>query len=133
MLRGGRPRAHSGPAVRPNQLSWAGLWEGPSGDRRPLGSLPASSRYWRTTATGSAMLPGMVWIAIEVRDGRVGRDPTLVTSEGGEVLYRFETDVPYALGDLVHLPDGTDAKVISLQEQVSPRWQQVVTVGDTWN
>lgn len=74
----------------------------------------------------------MVWISVEVRDSRVGRDPDLVIAEGGEVLLRFETDVPYHVGDPMRLPDGTGAKVIDVDERISHRGVQIVTVSDTW-
>lgn len=74
----------------------------------------------------------MGWISVEVRDGRVGRDPSLVTAAGGEVLHRFHTDVPYNVGDPMQLPDETDVEVIGVQERIDHQWVQVVTVGDNW-
>ncbi len=74
----------------------------------------------------------MVWISVEVHNGRLGRNPSFVTSAGGEVLLRFETDVPYAVGDLMQLPDGTEGKIISVHERIGTPSVQVVAVGDAW-
>jgi hypothetical protein len=47
-----------------------------------------------------------------VRDGRVGRDPTLVTEDGGEILGEFEADHPVDIGERLTLPDGNEVVVI---------------------
>lgn len=47
-----------------------------------------------------------------VRDGRVGRDPALVTEQGGEILVEFDTDHPVQVGERLTLPDGNEVVVI---------------------
>ncbi|ROR91000.1 hypothetical protein [Nocardioides aurantiacus] len=72
-------------------------------------------------------------ILVEVRDGRIGRDPALVTGEGGEVLHRFETNVPVDVGDRMMLPDETEVEVIGVHEHIGTTWAQVVMVGNIWD
>ena len=47
-----------------------------------------------------------------VRDGRIGRDPALVTEDGGEILMEFDADHRVEVGERLTLPDGTDVVVI---------------------
>jgi len=47
-----------------------------------------------------------------VRDGLIGRDPALVTEDGGEILMEFDADHPVEDVERLTLPDGTDVVVI---------------------
>lgn len=74
-------------------------------------------------------------IYIEVRDGRMGRDPKLVTEAGGEVLATFDSDKPFNEGDRLNLPDGTTVEVIGYEEVLGgPKgWSQILFVGDVFD
>jgi hypothetical protein len=74
-------------------------------------------------------------IYIEVRDGRMGRDPELVTEAGGELLASFKSDRPFEEGDRLTLPDGTTVQVIGYDEVIGdPQgWKQVLFVGDVFD
>lgn len=70
-------------------------------------------------------------IKVIVRDGRMGRDPQLVTDEGGEVLMTFDSDRPYDEGDVLTLPNGDRVQVIGLKETISATgWDLTLYVGD---
>lgn len=70
-------------------------------------------------------------IKITVRDGRFGRDPQLVTDEGGEVLREFESDRLYTEGDRLTLNDGVEVEVIGVKETFSSTGvTQTLYVGD---
>jgi hypothetical protein len=74
-------------------------------------------------------------IRVTVRDGRVGRDQTLVDGGGGQVLDQFDADAPLEIGQQLTLPGGAQAEVIHVLETTSATegWKQVVTVGDVWS
>jgi hypothetical protein len=77
----------------------------------------------------------MIDFAITVRDGRIGRDPDLVTEEGGEVLMVLHRVRPVVKGEQLTLPDGTDVRVIGSGK---PRGRdgvgtQTVHVGDLFD
>jgi hypothetical protein len=59
-------------------------------------------------------------IQIIVHDGRIGRDPALVTKEGGEVLMEYESETPLDIGDTVALPNGSTAVVIGINDDIQP-------------
>jgi hypothetical protein len=71
-------------------------------------------------------------IKVTVRDGRIGRDPNLVTDGGGEILMQYETDRPVAIGDRLTLPSGSDIAVIGIDDDIVPgvRWSQTAYAGD---
>lgn len=73
-------------------------------------------------------------IQIVLHDGRIGRDPNRVDSEGyGEVLATFESDRPFEEGDFVSLPDGTEVKVVGIRETISKDiWSQDLAVGEVF-
>lgn len=85
------------------------------------------------TATAEfAILVSMV--RIEVRDGRIGRDPALVTEEGGELLASFDSPEPLEEGARLTLPDGTVVEVIGYRETfIDDRWTQVLAVGGVFD
>jgi hypothetical protein len=92
----------------------------------------------RRKATYQVMEPVLlrvvIMIQVVVRDGRIGRGPSRVTAEGGEVLTSFESERPFDEGDRLTLPDGTTVCVIGSTEEVSPTsWRQVVYVGDDFD
>jgi hypothetical protein len=96
-----------------------------------------SPRTYKREVAGStpaefAILVGM--IRIEVRDGRIGRDPALVTEEGGELLASFDSPEPLDEGARLTLPDGTVVEVIGFQETFNDvHWTQVVSVGGVFD
>jgi hypothetical protein len=74
-----------------------------------------------------------VQIEITVRDGRMGRDPTLVTDAGGEVLQVFMTNCLYDVDDRLTLGDGAEVYVASTDEVVGTEpLRQTLVVGDPW-
>lgn len=80
----------------------------------------------------SIELPGDT-VHVRVRDGRPGRDPALVEGGLGELLFEYDVDEPPDIGDLVDLPDGTSAKIIGTQDDLSADgWVIDATVAETW-
>lgn len=73
----------------------------------------------------------MLMTQITVRDGRMGRDPSRVTDEGGEVLHSFE--MPYDpgkwpdVGDRLTLPSGEEVEVIGVKENMRGNEQNQIT------
>jgi len=61
---------------------------------------------------GPSNAPAMAGFRTIVRDGRIGRDPALVTEDGGEILMEFDADHRVEVGERLTLPDGTDVVVI---------------------
>ena len=78
--------------------------------------------------------PGRDAVAVTVHDGRRSRDPERVDprTELGELLVKFTAAVPYRVGDLITLPDGTrwPARAVTDRMTLSGAWSQVVTIGD---
>ena len=73
-------------------------------------------------------------VRIEVRDGRIGRDPALVTEEGGELLTSFDSPEPLEEDAQLMLPDGTVVEVIGFREMfINGHWTQVLSVGGVFN
>jgi hypothetical protein len=54
----------------------------------------------------------MIMFTITVRDRRIGRDPALITEEGGEVLMVLKQIRPLPQGARLTLPDGTEVEVV---------------------
>ncbi len=76
-----------------------------------------------------------LWVQVEitVRDGRMGRDPALVSDAGGEVLQVFMTNGLYDVDDRLMLGDGAEVYVIRTEELVGTEpLHQTVFVGDPW-
>jgi len=71
-------------------------------------------------------------IEVTVHDGRVGRDPARVTSQGhGEILQTFQSDHPIEVGDILTLDDGTRVQVIGVTDELAPgSWKQKVDIGN---
>jgi hypothetical protein len=71
-------------------------------------------------------------IEVTVHDGRAGRDPSRLTPEGyGEVLQTFQSDRPIEIGEVLTLDDGTQVRVIGVNESLAPgSWKLAVHVGD---
>jgi hypothetical protein len=77
-------------------------------------------------------------LRITVRDGRVGRDPELVTEDGGEVLNEFDSERPIEEGEQLTLPNGETVIVISVTHDIVPgvswhqgvNWHQTVHIGN---
>jgi hypothetical protein len=73
-------------------------------------------------------MPGA--IRATIRDGRAGRDPAQVTSEGhGPVLETRECARPFDIGDRLTLSDGTEVVVIGADERIGQSWEQTVHIG----
>jgi urease accessory protein UreE len=73
-------------------------------------------------------------VRIEVRDGRIGRDPELVTEEGGELLASFDSPEPLEEGTRLTLPDGTVVEVLGYRETIiDDHWTQVLSVGGVFD
>src|SRR4029077_1029191 len=53
-----------------------------------------------------------MWNHVVVRDGRLGRDPALVTEKGGEILLELDTDRLYEPGEHITLSDGTEVVIV---------------------
>jgi hypothetical protein len=73
------------------------------------------------------------WNHVIVRDGRPGRDPALVTEDGGEVLdeYELEDYRAWKIGDRLTLPDGFEVEVIAVGESlVATRAVTTLTIGN---
>lgn len=70
-------------------------------------------------------------IHVEVRDGRMGRDQSMVTEAGGELLMEYDTDVPVDVSDRLMLPGGTEVEVIGYRELLGETWTQIASVGNT--
>lgn len=74
-------------------------------------------------------------VSVTVHDGRSIRDAEQVDpSTGlGEVLSRFESSVPYRVGDLITLPDSSRWPVATVTDRMtlSGAWSQVVVIGDS--
>ena len=71
-------------------------------------------------------------IQITVRDARIGRDPALVTDQGGEVLMEYLRKTMHEDGDVITLPDGTEVDVLHSGERFSrdtEHQSQIVRVG----
>jgi hypothetical protein len=71
-------------------------------------------------------------IRITVRDARIGRDPSLVTDQGGAVLMEYTRRTMHEDGDVITLLDGTEVDVIHCGEKYSQdedHPSQIVRVG----
>ena len=71
-------------------------------------------------------------IQVTVRDARIGRDPDLVTDQGGEVLMQYARKTLHEEGDVITLPDGTEVDVIHASETYAldtDQQSQIVRVG----
>lgn len=71
-------------------------------------------------------------IEVTVRDGRLGRDRTQDSPEGGAILATLQRDVPYDIGDVITLANGEAVVVIGDNQQIQPgaSWTQNVFVGN---
>lgn len=75
---------------------------------------------------------------VKIRDGRAGRDPQRVGSDGrGEVLMAYDTTFEALqavdIGSIVTLPDGTSCQVIGVDDEVddsTETWVRHAAVGN---
>jgi len=80
----------------------------------------------------SPVVAPAIEIQITVRDARSGRDPALVTDQGGEVLMEYVRKTMHEEGDVITLPDGTEVDVLHSGEQFSrdtDHPSQIVRIG----
>jgi hypothetical protein len=73
-------------------------------------------------------------IKLTIRDGRVGRDPSLVGADGlGEVLAVRYVDVPVTEGDLLTLDNGDVVQIIGRSDTIGTdgTWEIVAFIGNT--
>ena len=73
-------------------------------------------------------------VTVTVHDGRSFRDADQVDPGTGlgEVLTRFQSSVPYRVGDMITLPDSSRWPVAAVTDRMTlgGAWSQIVTVGD---
>jgi hypothetical protein len=73
-------------------------------------------------------------VTVTVHDGRSSRDEALVDEKTGlgAMLVRFQAATPFAVGDPLTLPDGSQWPVTAVRSQMtlSGMWSQTVTIGD---
>lgn len=80
----------------------------------------------------SPTVTSTIEIQVTVRDARIGRDPDLVTDQGGEVLMEYFRKTMHEDGDVITLPDGTEVDVLHSGERFSrdnDHPSQIVRVG----
>lgn len=74
-----------------------------------------------------------VRILLELRDGRVTRDPARVTPEGGELLETRWIERPIDLGERLTLASGDEVLIIGFNETIKhDEWKIVAHVGEPW-